>query len=402
MKTFKYIAKDSKNATRNGVIEAPDEKQAAITLRQHQMMPISLKEVSEGVVTSAISKSFGKVSQSDVVNFTSQLATMITAGLSLPEALAILQKQTKSSRFKEVIGDILRDVEGGMSLASALAKHKDAFSAIYIALVRAGETAGVLDNVLNRLAENLEKDRDFQSKTKGALIYPAIIVIAMIGVVIVMMVFVIPKLLGLYKEFDTNLPLPTRILILMSTLTRKFWYLGIAGTVGSVVLFSRFRKTPFGKRKIDGLIVKVPIFGKLRKNVLFSEFSRTLGLMIGAGIPIIDSLKVVSASLGNAVYEDEIDRVVIAVERGFPLSVPISQSNLFPPLVGQMIKTGEETGKLDEVLGKVSIYFESQAEQGVKNLTTALEPIILIILALGVAFLIISVILPIYQITSKF
>lgn len=402
MKTYKYSAKDQKNNLRGGEIEAPDEKQAALTLRQHGLLPISIKPVSRGMFFGAIGKSVGRVGQGEIVTFTRQLSTMITAGLSLPQSLTILQNQTNNAKFKEVIADVLRNVEGGMSLADAMKKHPGAFSAIYVSLVRAGETAGVLDNVLARLADNLEKDREFRSKTRGALVYPAIIVVAMVLVVVVMMVFVVPKLLGLYKEFNAKLPLPTRILIFTSNVMRKFWYLAAIGLFGLSFFIRRVRQTPFGKRKFDALVLKLPVFGKLRRNILLTEFSRTLGLMIGAGIPIIESLKVVSDAMGNAVYEDEIIKVTTAVERGFPLSIPVSQAKIFPPILGQMIKTGEETGKLDEVLFKVSAYFESEAENGVKNLTTAIEPIILIVLAVGVAFLIVAVILPIYQITSQF
>ena len=402
MKTFVYSAKDAASLSKSGSIEAPDERTAAFTLRQHGLIPISIKVRSENLGLKLIATLFSRVSHGELVNFTRQLATMIAAGLTLPDALVILQKQMTNRQFQQILSDVLRNVEGGSSLASALAKHQQLFGKIYIELIRAGESAGVLDNVLNRLADNLEKEREFRSKTRGALIYPAIVLAAMGLVVFVMMVFVIPKLTDLYKEFGASLPLPTRILITISGLSRRFWWLVIAIVVGSIVLLRRYSKSEIGKKQLDAVILRLPVWGKIRQNVILAEFSRTLGLLIGAGIPILDALKIVAGAVDNAVFEQAILTSAKQVERGFPLGVPLSQQKVFPPIVSQMVKTGEETGKLDDVLSKVSHYFESESEHAVKNLTTALEPIILIILAVGVAFLIISIILPIYSLTSQF
>ncbi|HEY5601157.1 MAG TPA: type II secretion system F family protein [Patescibacteria group bacterium] len=402
MKTFVYTAKDVKSANRTGVIEAPDEKQAAISLHQHGLVPVSIKVKSEGYSVSSLFKRFEKISHNELVNFTRQFSTMVTAGLSLPDSLAILQKQTRNNKFKNVLDSVLKDVEGGLSLASSLGKHPEVFTPIYIALVKAGETAGVLDKVLLRLADNLEKEREFRSKTKGALVYPAIIVFAMGAVMFIMMVFVIPKLTELYKEFDAELPLPTQIMMTMSALAVRFWWIVIAGVIALPFILRRIKASPLGRRKLDQIGLKIPVVGKLRQNVVMAEFTRTFGLLIGAGIPILEALKVVAGAVDNVVYREAIANAASSVERGLPLAVPLSQTSIFPPLLGQMVKTGEETGKLDEVLGKVSVYFEAEAEHAVKNLTTALEPMILILLAFGVAFLIIAVILPIYSLTSQF
>lgn len=401
MRTFIYTAKDIKNITRVGAIESPDEKSAAQTLRQHGLIPIELRAKRETVAALTVGR-LQRISYGELVNFTRQLSTMINAGLTLPEALSLLEKQTGNSKLKKIISDIVREVEGGSSFSKALSTYPAVFSNIYVSLVRAGEQAGVLDTILGRLADNLEKEREFRSKTKGALIYPAIIVIAMVGVMFVMLIFVIPRLTDLYKEFGTTLPLPTRFLIALSSFMVAFWWLVIGSLVASYIFWQRFTRQGIGKRFRDEMALKLPVWGKLKQNTILTEFSRTLGLLIGAGIPIIEALKSVAMALDNALYADALAEAAAGVEKGFPLGMSLSHSKVFPPLVFQMIKTGEETGKLDDVLIRVSKYFEMEAEQGIKNLTTALEPIILVILAFGVAFLIISVILPIYNLTSQF
>lgn len=400
MLTFTYKARDFKNITRSGMIEAPDLKSAATTLRSHGLFPLFLEAKKETlpIITSRL----GRIPFSEVVNFTRQLATMINAGLTLPEALTLLGNQIGNKRLAAIINEVTRLVEGGQPLASALAAHPAVFSPIYIALVRAGETAGVLDDVLLRLADNMEKEREFRSKIKGALVYPAIIVVAMIGVMFIMLIFVIPKLTDLYAGFGTELPAPTRLLIFLSDFLVSFWWLVIGLVVVGLMVAGRFLKTSKGRRFRDETILKIPVWGKLKKNATLAEFTRTLGLLVGAGIPIIEALKSVAAALDNVFYEEALDSAASGVEKGFPLAQSLAQPAVFPPLISQMVKTGEETGKLDEVLTKVSHYFESESEHGVKNLTTAIEPMILILLAFGVAFLIISVILPIYNLTSQF
>lgn len=400
MQTFAYVAKDTKNITRTGLIEAPDERSAAISLRQHGLLAIELK-AKTSVQIPIISGRLSQVTHAELVTFTRQLATMINAGLTLTEALDLLSKQSSNKRLSSMVSDIQRQIEGGQSLSNSLSTYPEVFSQIYVALVRAGESAGVLDTVLGRLADNLEKEREFRQKITGALVYPIIIVTAMVGVVFVMLVFVIPKLTDLYKEFGATLPLPTRILIALSGFAVKFWWLVIILAFVGIYVATRVTKTGPGRKFRDEAIFKIPIWGKLKKNAILAEFSRTLGLLVSAGIPILEALKSVGAALGNVIYEKALDDAATAVEKGFPLGTALSQA-VFPPIIPQMVKTGEETGKLDEILGRVAKYFESEAEQGLKNLTTAMEPLILIMLAFGVGFLILAVILPIYHLTAQF
>lgn len=400
MISFVYKGKDKKANDVSGSIEAADVKQALNLLREHGMTIISLSEKKE-INISVLTEKFQKVSEGDLVGFTRQLSTMITAGLPLTDALTILQGQSRPA-MANLIGGIIRDIEGGANLATALEKKSGVFSRIYVALVRAGESAGVLDKVLARLADNLEKQRDFRSKTKGALVYPAIVILAMVVVTFIMMIFVIPKLTSLYKDMNVTLPAPTLLLISISNFMVQYWWLIIIAVILGGFFFQSWRKTPIGMRMYDGFMLKLPIFGPLKKEITLAEFCRTFGLLSGAGIPIIEALNIVSEAMDNLILREGVVYASKQVEKGFPLATAISENDYYPQILSQMIRVGEETGKIDEVLTKLSAYFESESEQLVKGLTTALEPLIMVLLGLGVAFLVLAIIMPIYQLTSTF
>lgn len=401
MKRFNYKAKNKQGKTIQGLVEAIDSKGAVRILRERKLLVIFLKEHRESFKLASALPFLNKVSKDDLVNFTRQLSTMITAGLPLTDALMILKTQA-SPALTGVLEGVLKDVEGGEPLARSLGKHPKIFPTIYVALVRSGESAGVLDTILARLADNLEKEKEFRTKTKGALIYPAIIVTGMTIVAAIMMIFVIPKLTSLYDEFEAELPLVTRILLAISEFAVKSWYFILLLIVGAVVAFKRFYKTPTGKRVVDRQYLKMPIFGKLKTKIVLAEFTRTLSLLIGAGVAIIDSLNIVSSIAGNVTFEESIKRMAKRVEKGIPLASALSQEETFPPLVSQMVSVGEETGKVDEILDKISHYFESEAEAAIKGLTTAIEPLMMVLLGVGVGFLVIAVIMPIYNLTSQF
>lgn len=396
--TYKARSEDGKLVT--GKIESRDERAAVELLRQRKLLVVSLKVWHERQIP-IIGRLFSGVKHSDLVNFTRQLSTMITAGLSVTNSLAILETQSETA-MAQVVAGILRDVEAGTSLAGALAKYPKVFSGVYIALVRVGEAAGVLDTVLKRLAANLEKEREFRGRIKGALIYPAIVVTGMAVVGVVMMVFVIPKLTAMYRDFGAELPLATKILIGVSEGIIRWWYVVAALVIGTGMFGRVWIKTPMGRYRWDLWLLKLPIVGVLQVQVILTEFTRTMALLVNAGMSVLDGLGIIKRALGNAVFEASVSEVSLAVEKGFPLATALAQQPHFPPIVSQMVAVGEETGKLDEVLEKLSNYFESEAEQKVKALTTAIEPLIMILLGVGVGFLVIAVILPIYNLTSQF
>lgn len=401
MKRFSYKARDKTGKLVVGKVEAVSPQAAARTLREKGLVVVWLEPERESI-SSLLRKFRDRVTLSDLSAFTRQLSTMITAGLPITDALLILRTQASPAMGK-VVSAVLLDVEGGSSLADAMSRHPKVFSQVYVSIVRAGETGGVLDEVLARLADNLEKEREFRAKVKGALIYPAIVVVGMFVVAAIMLIFVIPRLTSLYKEFNAELPIATQILISVSGFASRFWYLVLVILILAAWAFSLFRKTPEGRRRLDALIFRIPIFGPLQQQIILTEFTRTLGLLVGAGISILEALNVVANAVGNVIVQDAIKAASRQVEKGFPLAYALAQQGeVFPPMLYQMLSVGEETGKLDEVLGKVSHVFEVESEQQVKGLTAAIEPLIMIFLGIGVGFLVIAIILPIYNLTSQF
>lgn len=400
MKKFYYKAKDSTGKYVKGEVEAADALNAAKLVRKRGYVVISIS-TSTFNIGQMFSGFKNRVGSADVANFTRQLATMINAGLPITEALAILRLQAKQS-FSPVVTQILADVEGGNSLSKALAKYPHIFSHTYVALIKAGETGGVMEKVLTRLADNLEKSQEFKSKVKGALIYPAIIVIGMIGVSLIMIIFVIPKMTDLYTQFNAELPLPTKILLSISDFLLHYWPFVLIMIAVGVYAFRAWRKTPEGRRKTDELYLKIPLIGPLQRQVILTDLTRTMSLIVGAGVPILEGLTVVAEVISNTVISDAVKDAARQIEKGFPIAFSFTKHpEAFPVILSQMIAVGEQTGKMDEVLDKVSHVFESESEDKVKALTAAIEPLIMVFLGIGVAFLVIAVILPIYNLTTS-
>lgn len=401
MPFFKYKARSVDGKTVSGLVEAPVKEQAVKLLKEKQLFVITITEVSDQIFSSLIIK-FRKVSFTDIVNFTRQLSTMVMAGLSIPESLVILREQSTNPVFTTILTDIERQIIGGGNLATALSKYPSYFSPIYVSLVRAGETSGMLDTVLTRLAETLEKQREFRGTVVGAMIYPIIIVIGMIIVVTVMMIVVMPKLTDLYKDFNITLPFTTQLLIGMSHFMVRFWWLMIIGGFVLVTGFTRWRKTATGEYLIDSAVLRLPVFGELQKKIILVDFTRTFAMLISSGIHVLDALRTLKGSLGNVLFRNAIEDIAKKVEKGFPMGDTFAAHREFPPIVSQMMRVGEETGKLDDTLLKLSTYFQTETEHLVKGLTTAIEPMMMVVLGLGVGFIVISIITPIYSLTSQF
>lgn len=397
---FNYTAKDIKGNDHVGTIQSPDLHSSAAILRKKGLIVISLKSKNDSA-NSFLGRILNRVSFNELVILTRQLATMISAGLVLSESIDILEEQQTNKTLQKALVDISQDIKGGLTLAQSLGKHPNVFPRLYVNLVKAGEASGKLDVVLLQMADGLEKDREFQAKVKGAMIYPIVVVTMMVVVVIIMMIFVIPKLLALYSQSSIELPLPTRILIGTSNLFTHFWWLGLICSIGIVILFKRWNKTPEGHLFFGKVILKIPVVGKVVTNVILTNFNRTFGLLTSAGIPLLESIGIVSDLTDNPVFKNVLKEAYSGVEKGLPFSSLLT-SKIFPKIISQMVRVGEETGKVDEIFFKLADYFESESEHMLKNLTVAIEPIILIILGLGVGFLVISIILPIYQLTTSF
>lgn len=398
MAIYTYKAKEMSGEDSNGEIESSDPRSATTILRKKGLIVTSVILKPQSLMV-RVEKIINKVSFTSLVNMTRQLATMVGAGLVLSEAIDILEEQESNKMFKKALSEIADGIKGGSTLAQALGKHKDIFPQVYINLVKSGESSGTLDKVLLKMADNLEKEKEFRARIKGAMIYPVVVICMMIGVMVLMMTFVVPKLVGLYSEATIKLPLPTRILIAISYVFTSFWWLILIILVAVIYALRRWSKTERGKIILDKIYLKIPIVGKLISTVTLTNFSRTFGLLITSGLPLLEAINIVAEITDNSVFKKALKEAYLGVERGLTFS-SLLPPPLFPPLVSQMIKVGEETGKVDEIFFKLSEYFESESDHMVKNLTTAIEPIILIILGIAVGFLVVAIILPIYQLTN--
>ena len=399
MAIFKYTAKDETGETLKGKVEAGSESAAAKLLTGKKYLVVQIAEVKESSF-SILNSLTDKVKHGDLVNFTQQLSTMITAGLPLLSALGLLKSQAKKAMYK-VVESLMKIVEGGGSFSKALEANAGVFSRVYIQLVKAGETGGILDKVLEELAKNLDKEKELRSKVKGAMIYPVSVIIVMIIVISVLMIFVVPGISDMYHEIGTDLPVPTKILMFLSDKFAKYWYVIFGAIIGTVVgLSSWYKKTNQGKLFFDSLILKMPIFGTLVKKVALTDFSRTISLLLTAGVSLIEALDIVSEALTNLVYRNAMKEVVGDVEKGISMSESVSRFEIFPPLLYQMIAVGEETGRLDDVLKKIAHYYERETEHAVENLTKAMEPIIIVVLGVVVGGMVIAIMLPIFNLSN--
>lgn len=400
MPIFTYKARDFQGVDHKGSIDTVDASRAARILIKKGLVVTSI--VEKKVSAPLFDSLFNRVSFDELVIATRQLATMIDSGLVLSESVDILVSQQANPNFKKVLEVVSRDLKSGLDLASALRKHPRVFPSLYCSLVKAGEQAGNLDVILNQMANNLERDREFKSRVRGAMIYPVMIMLMMVVVIGIMMFFVVPKLTGLYTQSDIELPLPTKILIGSSSFFISYWWAMLVAIIVFVIGFRKWVATPEGRYNFDALLLKTPIIGRVISGAAMTNFTRTLGLLTTAGVPILDSITIVADVIGNSVYKKALLETRLGVERGLTMSAQLQMVGVFPNIIPQMYRVGEETGKIDKVSFKMADYFESEADHLVKNMTVIIEPVILVVLGVGVAFLVLSIILPIYKLTTSF
>ena len=399
MAIYNYVATDNLGVRRVGTVDARTEELAISLLKNQGMFVLSLTEKKANLFEFLIE--LRGVPENEVVNFTRQFSTMISAGLPISRALEILAEQTTNRKMRKILGDILRDVEGGSSLSMAMSRYPKVFKNTYQALIRAGESSGKLDEILNKLAATMEANRELNAKFKAAMIYPAIVFLAMIGVFVIMMVFVIPKLATMYESLNIELPLMTKIMIAFSKLFTEKVYIIFGLAAGGIFGWSRFSKSDTGKSFMSYISFKLPVFGNINRQTDITQMTSTLSLLIASAVPIVESLKIVSDVVKNRVYKEICLEAARRVEKGSPLSEYFKANKNLPPLLGQMASVGEETGQLDQSLEKVADYFAGEVDHAVKGMSAALEPIILILLGSMVGVLIISIISPIYKITAS-
>lgn len=400
MPIFTYKARDFQGVDHRGTIETIDSSRAARILSKKGLIVTSIAE--NKAASPMFSQFFNRVSFDELVIATRQLATMIDSGLVLSESVDILVNQQQNQNFKKVLEVVSRDLKSGLDLASALRKHPNVFPPLYCSLVKAGEQAGNLDVILNEMANNLERDREFKSRVRGAMIYPIMIILMMVIVTGVMMFFVVPRLTSLYTQSEMELPLPTKILIGSSNFFIGYWWAILIALVIGIIVFRKWVTTPEGRYNFDAFLLKVPLVGRVIKGSSLTNFTRTFGLLTTAGVPILDAISIVADVIGNSVYKKALLETKMGVERGLTMSAQLQMVGVFPAIIPQMYRVGEETGKVDKVSFKMADYFESEADHLVKNLTVIVEPVILVVLGVGVAFLVLSIILPIYNLTTSF
>ena len=398
MPIFKWEGRALKGQIKKGEFEAPDEAAVRIYLRQQNIIPTKI--VSKGKEIKFALPFKQKVKQRSIAIFTRQLATMIDAGLPLVQSLEILSSQQDQKLFKNIIREIREDVEGGSTFAAALKKHPGTFDDLYTNLVVAGEEGGILDTILLRLAGYIEKAEALKKKVKSALVYPAAIVSVAVIVVGILMIFVIPVFEAMFSSAGQTLPLPTLIVLTMSKLIKKYVVIIIPLCILVFFLLRKYRQTENGKAVIDSLLLKMPVFGPLFKKIAVARFSRTLGTLVSSGVPILDGLTIVSKTSGNKTIETAILNARASIREGETIADPLGRSGIFPPMVIQMISVGESTGALDSMLSKIADFYEEEVDVAVGNLTSLLEPLLMVFLGVVIGGVVISMYLPIFQMAS--
>jgi len=403
MANFKYTAKDSKGKKVSGSIAGTNEGDATGKLRNKGLVVLSIKEEGAKVAKSGGGGLFAKkapkarVKLQDMVLFTRQLATMVSAGIPLLEALEILAEQTEDPGFKILLDQVVADVRSGTDLSDAFGRHPKVFPKIYVNMVKAGEASGQLDDILDRLAEYQEATAKLQREIKSAMTYPVISLTMVIGITVFLMVFIIPKFTGMFKQMGVELPLPTVILIWVSdTMRAYFWQCGLIFAVVAVSLFY-YSKTDMGRYQKDWLMLRLPVFGDLFQKVGISRFARTFSTLIQSGVPILGALEIVANTAGNQIVEDAVNQARESVRQGEQLAKPLMTSNVFPPMVTRMIEIGERAGALETLLEKISEFYDAEVEATVAALTSLIEPLMIGMMGLLVGGIVLAIFLPIFK-----
>ncbi len=401
MAIFDYRTRSKEGQSLNGSVVAPTENVAYEILRERGLTIISLvgRKEAKGMLTNPLSF-FRRVKIKQQVVFARQLAVMIGANVPIVRALKILVRQTENPNFKMVISDILDEVDGGAKLSAAMSRYPQVFNNFFVYMVRSGETTGKLDEVLEYLATQKEKDYDLISKMRSAMIYPAVLFTGVVVVAVGLTLFVLPSLLEVFKQGGAQLPLPTRILIGFVHGAQSYWYLGVIAVIALAAGFSSFKRTKRGKRIIDLLKIKAPIFGTIFTRLYLTRMSRSIATLLSAGVPISRSLEITSDIVDNVIYREIIQQTVKEVEDGNSITTVFVKSKYIPLMVSQMMSVGEQSGRMDQILVKVAEFFERELNNLVANLVTLLEPVILLIMGGAVGFLVAAILLPIYNLSN--
>jgi type IV pilus assembly protein PilC len=398
MPVFEYTARNLKGDLEKGQVDLPTRDDVVAHLRKNRLVVVQVRQAPKSVSLGGMFK--GGVKTRDVVIFTRQFATMINAGLPLVQALDILAQQTENKVLAGVTRQVVYDVESGQTLADALRKHPKAFSDLYVNMVAAGEAGGILDTILQRLAEFLEKNDAIIRKVKGAMVYPGVIISVAVIAIAVLLIFVIPTFQTMFASVNLELPLPTRIVIGMSKVLTSYWWAILAVIGLSIFGINRYYKTPSGRLQIDSVLLKFPVLGDVLRKSAVSRFTRTLGTLVSSGVSILDGLEITARTAGNMVIHNAVMESRQSIAGGDTIAAPLQRSKVFPPMVISMIAVGEQTGGLDEMLSKIADFYDEEVDAAVSTLLSLMEPVMIVVLGVIVGGMVVAMYLPIFDMVN--
>jgi type IV pilus assembly protein PilC len=397
---YQWKGKTLAGQVQTGEITVGTQEEVLAHLRKKRIIVTYVREKSKGVSLSLRLRGSTGIKIKDLAIFTRQFATMINAGLPLVQCLDILSQQTDNAAFKGVIANVMNDVESGSTLAEGLRRHPKVFDKLFTNMVQAGEAGGVLDDILLRLATYIEKAEALRRKVKSAMTYPLVVATVALSATVFMLVFIIPTFAKIFTEFGGELPLPTKIVMNLSDFLRSAWYILIGAVIGAVVLYRRYVATEKGRRNVDRIMLNIPILGDVLRKGSIARFTRTLGTLISSGVPILDGLEITAQTSGNKIIEEAIMATRGSIREGETIAAPLKESDVFPPMVVQMIGIGEETGALDEMLNKIAAFYDDEVNTAVDTLTSVIEPIMIVVMGLIVGGMVVAMYMPMFKLVS--
>ena len=400
MLTFQYTARDTtSNKVIHSTVKAESERAAAKLLMAQGIVPLEIKEESQQA--NILTRFLNRVSSKDRIIFTRQLATLINAGLPLAQSLRTLTAQTENKKLVLIINDIITTIEGGGSLSVAFGKHPEIFNDVYIALIAAGEVSGTLDQALERIADQQEKDAELLGKVRGAMVYPGIVLVVILGVVGFMLFTVVPQIQRLYHDLKQTLPFITQSRVSTANFVSSFWWLILLLVIAAIYFLRRYIETDSGRRVADTIKIRLPFFGQLFQKLYMARFTRTGQTLLATGVPMLEMLRIASRAVNNVLISDSIGRAAEKVKGGKSLSSSLKNDDNILPLVPQMIAIGEQSGGIDKMLGKAATYYENELDTTVRSISTAIEPVLMVVLAAVAGLMVAAILLPVYGLVNN-
>lgn len=399
---FKYKEQNHEGKIVEGIAESQDTFSLAKEIRERNGIPISIKELNNNKLFSLNFSFLKKVSLSEKIMFTNNLSGMLFAGLSLTRALTVLEKQTTNSSFKDVLGGLIDEVNKGGTLSSGMKKYSNVFNSVFVSMVRAGEESGSLPKTLSEIGINLKKTYDLNRKIKGALIYPSVIIVVIIIIAILMMVYVVPTLTATFKDIGVELPVATKIIIFISDFLSQHFLLTVFIILVLIIGFIYFSRSKITKKYFDFISIRIPVIGVMIKETNTARTARTLSSLLGSGVDVSHALIITEDVLQNIYYKELIHNAIISIEKGVPISVSFkANTNLYPIMVGEMIEVGEETGNLSKMLSDIASFYETEVDNKTKNLSTVIEPVLMIFIGIAVGFFAVGMLKPMYSVMDN-